>query len=94
MIFFFDRFQGNCQGGRTEQHFSAGERDDLHGPGDPRHPEAEAASVGTGEPGSAGGHCQGCQHGHQRVPASVPESTVELLDEEFPPREESVREDR
>lgn len=86
--------QGHRQGWRTEQHFPHQHWDNVHGSSDSFHTAPQAASSGAGQSWCAGCPGQGCQHGHCRVPASVPQSSLELLDTQFPAWQKSLWQNR
>jgi hypothetical protein len=89
-VFFFS-FQGYRKSWRTEQHITASAEHDVHGSRHSCNAAAKTTATGSRESRRAGGYCQRRQHGHIRVSAPVPESTVELFDAKFPARQEPVR---
>lgn len=86
--------QGDRESGGAQQPVAVVARLPLHGPDGGGDAEAETASTSPGEPGRSGGHRQGRQPGHPRVPVPVPEPALELLHAQLPPGQELVRENR
>lgn len=87
--------QGSREGERAEQH-NAGidKHNPVHGPGLPFDVAPQAEAAGARESGRARGLGAGRQHGRVRVPAPVPEPTLELFDAQLSARQESLRENR
>lgn len=88
----FTPAQGHRQGRGTEQHSTVElENGHVHGSGHPLDAATEAKTIGPRTSRCAGSPGPWRQHGHLGVSAPVQESPVELFDEEFPARQEPLR---
>lgn len=87
-------FQGHRESGRTEQFFADVTGLSAHGSHGIHVPKKKAEEARQGKSWGVGSGRERCESSDRRVPTSVSQSTMELLDEKLSQREESLRQDR